>query len=58
MKDPIVQLRSGQKILWEGTLTGLAGLCPVLNRATMNAAEETKLYLNFEEVEPMEDIEL
>ena len=58
MKDPIVQLRSGQKILWEGTLTELARLCPALDRATINATEEPKLYLNFEEVEPMEDMEL
>ena len=58
MKDPIIQLKRDEKIIFECTLRQLVFQYAFVNGRKLAAGDKEKLLLNFEEVEPPEDTEL
>lgn len=58
MKDPIIQVKQGEKIVFECTLWQLIHLHVYLKGIRLVTGEDVKLLLNFEDVEPPEDMEL
>lgn len=58
MKDPIIQVKNGEQIIFEFTLWQLIDLHIYLGDIRLAAVEDVKLLLNFEDVEPPEDMEL
>ena len=58
MKDPIIQVKQGERIALECTLWQLIYLHIFRGDIKLKEKEDVKLLLNFEEVEPPEDTEL